>query len=114
MTRIALPNRRIAMTTDASWQGIPITVTIGLHPDTGQPLEVFADHAKGGQIAGALADACVVISLSLQHGITPAALAKSLAKIPFWQIGASGEMEMVDAPASPIGTILEAIMEASA
>jgi hypothetical protein len=53
-----------------------------------------------------LADACVVISIALQHGISASDLAKSLGRVP--NLAAEG-----DAPASPIGTILEAIKGAS-
>ena len=75
-------------------------------PATGAPMEVFADTTKGGQMAATLADACVVISIALQHGIGVDALSKSLGRVPvLW--GAEGQ----DAPASPVGAILEAIAD---
>lgn len=100
--RTALPHRRSNITRAVEWNGHSFTVTIGLDPVTWRPAEVFADTSKGGDMAAALADACVVISLALQHGITPADLGKSLGRVPLlWAEG--------DAPASPIGAIVEAI-----
>lgn len=105
MTRQTLPQLRSNVTRAVEWSGHAFTVTIGLHPETWQPAEVFADTAKGGDMAAALADACVLISIALQHGIAPAALAKSLARVPvLW--GDEGQ----DAPASPVGAIIEAVL----
>lgn len=102
--RTPLPQRRSNITRAVEWNNHAFTVTIGLDPATWQPAEVFADTSKGGDMAAALADACVVISLALQHGITPADLGKSLGRVPvLW--GEEGQ----DAPASPIGAIVEAI-----
>ena len=50
-----------------------------------------------------LADACVVISLALQHGIEPLALAHSLARVPL--------SETESAPASVIGAVVEMLAE---
>lgn len=100
--RTPLPNVRPNVTTDVHWNGQTFPVSIGLHPDTWQPAEVFADVAKGGDIQWVISDACVLISIALQHGIAPADLAKSLGRVPSWQ----GEV-----PASPIGAIVEAIMQ---
>ena len=105
MTRTALPNARPSITADVHWNGHAFPVTIGLtYPDM-KPAEVFADVAKGGDMQWAIADACVVISLALQHGIAPADLAKSLGRVPSWQ----GEV-----PASPLGAVVNAIMEVQA
>lgn len=101
MTRAALPYRRPNATIAAEWQGHAITVTVGYDPQTGEPMEVFCDTAKGGDMAATLSDACVIISLALQHGVTPNALAKSLGRVPVW-----GSTD--DAPASPIGVIVAA------
>lgn len=106
MTRATLPQRRPNVTRSAEWDGHAFTVTIGFDPATGAPMEVFADTTKGGQMAATLADACVVISIALQHGIGVDALSKSLGRVPvLW--GAEGQ----DAPASPVGAILEAITD---
>lgn len=104
MTRSTLPQRRSNITRAVEWNGHAFTVTIGLDPDTWQPAEVFADTAKGGDMAAALADACVILSIALQYGIAPADLAKSLGRVPVLWAG-----EGVDGPASPVGAIVEAI-----
>ena len=112
MTRHHLPHRRPSLTIPAVWQGQAFTVTVGFDPATGAPLEVFAGEAKGAMLA-TLGDACVALSIALQHGATPAALAKSMGRIPDWVIR-DGDMVQIDAPASPIGAILAAVMEAAA
>lgn len=101
MTRTPLPNRRPNQTIATAWQNHHLTITIGYDLNAA-PREVFADTAKGGQMADTLDDACVLISIALQHGVTPAALAKSLGRTPNLQ--AEG-----DGPASAIGAILEAM-----
>jgi hypothetical protein len=104
MTRATLPHRRPNVTRTAEWSGHAFTVTIGLDPETLRSVEVFADTLKGGDMQATLADACVIISLALQHGITAGELAKSLARVPvLW--GEEGQT----APASPLGAIVEAI-----
>ncbi len=102
--RTVLPHRRSNITRAVEWDGHAFTVTIGLDPATWQPVEVFADTAKGGQMAATLADACVVISIALQHGIGVEALGKSLGRVPAWNGGDN------TAPASPVGAIVEAIL----
>lgn len=102
MTRTILPNARPSVTTTVQWNNHAFPVTIGMSWPDLRPMEVFADVAKGGDIQWAIADACVVISLALQHGITPADLAKSLGRVPSWQ---------GDVPASPLGAVIEAILQ---
>jgi hypothetical protein len=102
--RLTLPTRRYNETVMAEWDGHPFTLTMGYDRPGGTVFEVFADTAKGGQMQGVLADACVLISIALQHGITPAALAKSIARCPNLLRGDGAEL-----PASPIGTILDMI-----
>ena len=104
MTRTALPNRRPSRTYSTAWEGHPITVTVGFHPATGQPMEVFADAEKGGQMQATIADACVIVSIALQHGVPPEALAKSLSRVPDMFGGG-------DLPGSPIGVIVGAITD---
>lgn len=105
MTRATLPSRRPNATRAVRWDGHEFSVTIGFDPATGQPAEVFADVAKGGQMQCTIADACVLTSIALQHGITPADLAKSLGRVPVFtgDEGATG-------PASPVGAVVEAIL----
>ena len=106
MTRKTLPNRRPSMTVETQWQGHVIAVTIGYSPKTGKASEVFADTANGGQMQAAVRDACVIASIALQYGATPASLAKSMTRVADYT-GAEG-------PASPVGAVLEivAAMEA--
>lgn len=106
MTRQPLPTRRPNLTTATDWQGHAFTVTVGFDLQ-GFPREVFAQHAKG-DMAAMLADACVLISIGLQHGIAPEALAKSMGTVPAWVNGAE-----TTAPASPVGTILAVISGAT-
>jgi hypothetical protein len=98
------PFRRPNITRSATWNGHDFTVTIGLDPVNSTAVEVFADTARGGDMAPTLADACIIISIALQGGISPSALAKSIARVPvLWA------EENTSSPASPIGAILEAI-----
>jgi hypothetical protein len=110
MSRQQLPSRRPSITTDATWHtgeaSHRFTVTVG-YDDAGQPREVFADNAKGA-MAAVISDACVLASLAMQFGATPADLAKSIGRIPAWVNGAEGEQ-----PASPIGVIIATIVEAA-
>lgn len=104
MTRATLPTRRPNATRAVQWDGHEFSVTIGYDPATVRPAEVFCDVPKGGQMAATLADACVLISIALQHGIAPADLAKSLGRVPvLW--GDEGATQ----PASPLGAVIEAM-----
>lgn len=95
MTRTRLPDRRLAETVDLTFAGQRFTVTVGFFPD-GHPGEVFADGAKvGSDLAGLLDDACVVVSLLLQYGVRPAALASSMGRL--------GDSR----PASLIGAVID-------
>lgn len=103
MTRRPLPARRRNETVNVEWaapdgSSHDFAVTIG-YDGNGAAKEVFCNHAKGA-MAATLADACVLVSIALQHGIPLDALAKSQGRAPSWQ---------GDTPASPIGTIIEAI-----
>ena len=104
--RISMPERRLSVIRECQWEGHAFVLDIGFYPgplgyDMGTPGEVFADRPKTDPMGAQLSDACTVISLALQHGITVEALAKSLATVPdVW-----GE-EGATKPASPIGVIL--------
>ena len=63
----------------------------------------------GSTMAAFLDDACIVISIALQHGIAPEALVRSLSTVPVWENGVKGE-----GPASPVGAILAALELAAA
>jgi len=78
MNRKRLPNRRLNQTVDIDFGGAVYAVTVGYQMD-GTPAEVFAHGAKtGSQIDLLLDDVCVALSLALQHGIDPRALAASM------------------------------------
>jgi hypothetical protein len=102
--RQSLPPRRPNVTVEIDWQGHPITLTVGFCPDSGAPREVFADTAKGGQMAATVADACVWASILLQMGASIEDLRKSLGRVP-----APGWSGALDAPASPVGAIADAL-----
>ena len=101
--RKTLPNRRPSITVETHWQGHALSVTIGFNPKTGTAMEVFADTASGGQMQAAIRDGCILASLALQHGASPAALAKSMSRVADYT-GAEG-------PASPMGAIMEIATE---
>jgi len=105
MTRKTLPNCRPNLTIETEWQGHSIAVTVGFDPATATILEVFADTASGGQMQAALRDGCIVASIAMQHGASPAALAKSMSRVADYT-GAEG-------PASPMGAIMEIVAEAA-
>jgi hypothetical protein len=108
MTRTPLAPRRRCETLQIDWRGAPLTVCVGFD-DAGAPREVFVDGPReGSDIQHLLADACVVISLALQHDVPPAALLKSLGTVPDWSSGA-----LRDGPASVIGAVLRVVAGAS-
>lgn len=81
--RQRLPNRRPAVTETLEVEGQHVEVTIGFAPETGAVSEMFLTAGKtGSTLDGLLSDAAVVISVGLQHGVPPAALAKSVGRLP--------------------------------
>lgn len=95
MNRMRLPDRRRADTRAFEHDGMRFTVTIGFYGD-GRPGEVFAHGARAGSMMdGILDDACVALSLLLQHGVAPHNLAASM--------GRQGD----DRPASIIGAVVD-------
>lgn len=67
--RIRLPNRRQSETFDLEAQGLKFTCTVSRFPD-GSLAEIFLQNHKAGSMAGInAADAAVVCSLALQHGV---------------------------------------------
>jgi hypothetical protein len=109
MMRVRLPDRRRNTIRDIAFGGQAFTVCVGYN-DAGRPLEVFADgHKTGSTMAAFIDDACIVISIALQHGIVAADLARSLSTVPVWADGVKGE-----GPASPVGAILGVLEPAPA
>ena len=111
-TRKRLPNRRPSHTETLEVDGRALTATIGFDPESGQPRELFLTAGKEGSMLDTLlADAAVTISVALQHGVQPAALAKSVGRLPAVQIGPA-DLEGPRpgrVPASPIGAALDLV-----
>lgn len=104
--RAVLPQRRPNRTLALSHGDFAFTLTIGFDLD-GCPREVFADGQRiGSGVAHVISDACVVISLALQHGCAPASLPKSLGRVPDLARGGKACL-----PASVLGVIAEAVAE---
>jgi hypothetical protein len=100
MSRERLPLRRPNETLDLVFDGCAYAVTFGLYPD-GRVGEVFTHGAKvGSTMARLLDDACVALSLLLQHGVTPERLAASM-----------GRLGDDRAPASIIGALADLVAE---
>jgi hypothetical protein len=101
MTRARLPDRRAAETVMLEHSGTRFMVTIGFYPD-GRPGEVFTHGIRTGSgLDALLADACVLLSLLLQHGVGSAQIASSM--------GRSGSTEA----ASIIGAVIDRAAKAS-
>lgn len=82
--RDTLPNRRLSETRKVETaDGATVYLTIGYDPATpSHPREVFysSGFRSGSQLEFQVQDICVLLSLMLQHGFTPAQLVKSLSK----------------------------------
>ena len=102
MTRTRLPDRRAAETVALEHDSARFMVTIGFYPD-GKPGEVFTHGARSGSNLDALlADACVVVSCLIQHGVELHDLAISMGRL--------GNAE----PASIIGAVVDQVANTSA
>ena len=98
--RHQLPTRRPNATLDIEHAGFRFTVTVGFDLEA-RPREVFADGVKiGTDLGHVISDACVVISLALQHGCPAETLPKSMGRVPAPDLG-----EDACRAASPLGTI---------
>ncbi|CAK0756674.1 hypothetical protein CCP2SC5_2280002 [Azospirillaceae bacterium] len=101
MTRKPLPNRRENQTIDLSFGNQNFAVTIGFRSD-GVPGEAFVNGARvGSDLHAILSDACILVSLLLQHGVEAIALAHSM--------GRAGDGKT---PASLIGALIDLLAEA--
>ncbi len=110
--RQRLPNRRLCHTEALQIAGQVFTATVGFDPKDDSPRELFLTAGKEGSLLNAmLADAAVVISVALQHGVPGEALARSVGRLP---AGPVTPAELDNAPerkvpASPIGAALDLI-----
>ncbi len=107
--RSRLPNRRPAYTETLEVDDQAFEATVGID-ECGRPREMFMVAGKeGSMLNGMLADAAILISVALQHGIPAAVIAKSVGQLP------AGPVTPVDlesfqpgrVPASPIGAALD-------
>ncbi len=100
MSRERLPDRRPSETADLEYEGTSYALTIGFYLD-GRPGEAFTGNAKvGSGVEAVLDDAAILVSLLLQHGVEPAALAETM-----------GRLGDGTAPASVIGAIIDRLAE---
>jgi hypothetical protein len=80
--RRRLPQRRGAIAVELEHAGHQFRMQIGRFPD-GVQGEVFLDAAKQNSALDALAaDAAILISLLLQHGVLPEAIGHALRRAP--------------------------------
>jgi len=104
MSRELLPNRRRSELRAITYQGRPFVLGVSHYAD-GRPGEVFVDGKKeGSDEQQTLDDACVIISLALQHGVSRERIANSLGKVPAFENGRE-----VEAPASVLGLIVDCL-----
>ena len=100
MNRQRLPNRRPSFTTELVFEGGSYSATLGFDAHNNRIAEVFTHGAKAGSaIDRILDDACVALSLLLQYGVEPAALASSM-----------GRLGDGTSPASIIGALADLIV----
>ena len=108
--RHTLPTRRLTETRRIETpDGHKVFLSIGFDPaEPSRPREVFysAGFKSGSQLEFQIQDACVLISLLLQHGHRPDDVAKSLARIEqpdgtmaYASITGLVAAELVDTPA---------------
>ena len=112
--RQRLPNRRPSHTETLEVAGQVVTATIGFDPADDQPRELFLTGGKeGSALDSLLADAAVVISVAMQHGVSAKALAKSVGRLPENPVTPAdlGGAQPARLPASPIGAVLDLIQE---
>lgn len=108
MSRDRLPNRRPSANVEVIWQTdageAAFTLTAGFDPATGLLREVFySDGLKSGTaMLHTIQDACVLVSLALQHGAYLDVLAHSLGRLG----------RGCNVPASPIGAVVDALVAA--
>lgn len=108
--RTPLPNRRECHTETLEVAGQQVEICIGFDPETGQPRELFLNGGKeGSQVDALLSDAATAISIALQYGVPPSALAKSIGRLPGLLV-APADLDRATAggrPASLIGAAID-------
>ncbi len=109
--RRRLPTRRPSVTEALEVGEQVVVATVGFDPEDNSPRELFLKAGKEGSLLNSLLDdAAVTISVSLQHGVSAEALAKSIGRLP-----SNGAASITNTnhgsllPASPIGAALDLI-----
>ena len=108
-TRVPLSNRRSNHTETLTVGGHTFEACVGFDHE-GRPRELFLNGTKeGSHFATMLADAATSISIALQYGVPPAALAKSVGRAPNLATapGSLAQLGVSTKPASPIGAALD-------
>ncbi len=80
MNRQTLPTRRPSINAVVHWNNRDVHFTVSLHPRSGLPMEVFADLPKDGDLAYALRDAAILVSVARQYGVPDDVMRKSLVR----------------------------------
>jgi hypothetical protein len=102
--RNQLPNRRTSMNIKFDFKGQTFFITCGIDNEL-NVMEVFGNSSKlSSDMDFLVADACIIISLGLQNGITLDEMSKSLKKLDNVH---SGKEE----PASLIGLIVRNLID---
>ncbi|SOH93354.1 hypothetical protein SAMN06273572_10230 [Monaibacterium marinum] len=100
MNRVHLPDRRQNRTHEITAYGGRWRVCVG-YDGAGRAREVFMDGERvGSDVAQLLSDACVAISVALQHGVPAAEMGASCGTVPV-----AGAAEVTE-PASALGAVL--------
>jgi hypothetical protein len=82
MSRRRLPDRRPSVTRILVHGGSEYAVSLGFDPADSWLGEVFTHGAKvGSNMDGILDDACIALSLLLQHGVAPTSLAATMGRL---------------------------------
>lgn len=101
MSRQRLPDRRPSFTTELVCEDRSYSATLGFDVRANRIAEVFTHGAKAGSAMDRiLDDACVALSLLLQYGVEPVALASSM-----------GRLGDGKSPASVIGALVDLIAQ---
>ena len=112
-SRTRLPNRRPLITETLVVGGQAIEASVGFDA-AGRPRELFLSGAKDGtDLAAILDDASVVLSVALQHSVSPAALVRSVARLSTARLAPPYPVQPGDdsrgLPASVIGAALDLV-----
>lgn len=114
--RHVLPGRRpsITETIRVHRSGGEVTeyqATVGFELLNGRPREIFLTGAKdGSDMAAVLSDTAVALSVALQHGVTAAAMARSVSRLP---AGLDPDLPATE-PSSIVGAALDLIARCEA